>query len=279
MGVRLNLIKLLILGPTGTTSRIISKLAIEDDEIEVVAACDITHIDDELGFILGVNDPTKIKITDIKKLQEVINETRPDVVVDFTLAQATEINCVKCVENGIRCVIGTTALSDNFLTRMEDLIKKNSAPAVISSNMATGVNVLFKMASILTEYLNDWDIEVSEAHHHRKLDSPSGTALTLARNISDSLGVKLEDVAKFGRNKGPNKRQIGAKNEIGIHSIRAGDIVGDHTILYAGSGERIELKHQAHSRNCFASGAIKAIKFINNARENKIYTTSEVLGL
>jgi 4-hydroxy-tetrahydrodipicolinate reductase len=226
-----------------------------------------------------VNDPNKIRITDVKNLQEVINKTHPNVAVDFTVAKATETNCIKCVENGIRCVIGTTALSDNFMTRMEELIKKNNAPAVISSNMATGVNVLFKMASILTNYLSDWDIELLEAHHHRKLDSPSGTALTLANTICDSLGVKLEDVAKFGRNKGPNKRQVGAKNEIGIHSIRAGDIVGDHTILYVGSGERIELKHQAHSRNCFASGAISAIKFIVNAKENKIYSTNEVLGL
>ena len=277
--MNINLIKLLILGPTGNTSRIISKLAIEDDEIEVVAACDISHINDELGFILGVNDLNKIRITDVNNLQKVINETHPDVAVDFTVAKATETNCIKCVENGIRCVIGTTALSYDFFKKMEELIQKNSAPAVISSNMATGVNVLFKVASILTTYLSDWDIEVLEAHHHRKLDSPSGTALTLAKNISNSLGVKLEDVAKFGRSKGLNKRQIGAINEIGIHSIRAGDIVGDHTILYAGSGERIELKHQAHSRNCFASGAITAIKFIVNAKENKIYTTNEVLGL
>ena len=93
------------------------------------------------------------------------------------------------------------------------------------------------------------------------------------------LGSDFEKTAKFGRSRGPNKRSVGAINEIGIHSIRAGDIVGDHTVLYAGPGERIELKHQAHSRECFAEGAIKAIKFIAMAKENKIYSTSEVLGL
>ena len=273
------MIKLLVLGPTGNTSRLISQLAIKNDEIEVVAACDISHINEELGFIIGVNDPNKIKITDVNFLQEIINETRPDVVVDFTIAHATEKNCIICAENGIRCVIGTTALSEDFFSKMEGLVKKNSAPAVISSNMATGVNVLFKLASLLTNYLSEWDIEILETHHHRKVDSPSGTALTLAKNISNSLGVKMEDVAKYGRDKGPNIRKVGAKNEIGILSVRAGDIVGDHTILYAGPGERIELKHQAHSRNCFASGAIKAIKFIVKAKENKIYSTSEVLGL
>jgi len=145
--------------------------------------------------------------------------------------------------------------------------------------MATGVNIFFKMVSILTAYLEDWDIEILEAHHHRKLDAPSGTALTIAKTICDTLGSDPEEILKFGRSKGPNKRKVGAKNEIGVHSIRAGDIVGDHIVLYAGPGERIEFKHQAHSRNCFASGAIKAIKFVANARENKIYTTREVLGL
>jgi 4-hydroxy-tetrahydrodipicolinate reductase len=277
--VHANLIKLLILGPTGYTSRIISKLAFEDDEIEVVAACDISHINNELGFLLGVNDLNKIRITDVKNLQNTINETCPDVAVDFTMANATEKNCLICVQNGIRCVIGTTGLSEEFLNKFIELVKLNEAPAVISPNMATGINILFNMASILTKYLNDWDIEVLEAHHNRKIDAPSGTALKIGQIICNTLGSDFDKITKFGRNKGPNKRLVGAKNEIGMHSIRAGDIVGDHTILYAGPGERIELKHQAHSRDCFANGAIKAIKFIVNAKENKIFSTNEVLGL
>ncbi|MFX1481296.1 MAG: 4-hydroxy-tetrahydrodipicolinate reductase, partial [Promethearchaeota archaeon] len=140
------------------------------------------------------------------------------------------------------------------------------------------VNVLFKMASVLTNYLTDWDIEVIEAHHHRKLDVPSGTALKIGEIISSSLGTNFEQVVKFGRTKGVNKRQVG-KNELGFHSIRAGDIVGDHIILYAGTGERIELKHQAHNRVCFANGAIQAIKFIVEAKKARIYSTSDVLGL
>jgi 4-hydroxy-tetrahydrodipicolinate reductase len=145
--------------------------------------------------------------------------------------------------------------------------------------MATGVNILFKMASILTPYLADWDIEILETHHHRKVDAPSGTALKLGKIISDAIGSDFEKIAKFGRKRGSNKRLVGAKKEIGIHSIRGGDIVGDHIILYAGPGERIEFKHQAHSRECFADGSIIAIKFIVNAKEDKIYSTREVLGL
>jgi 4-hydroxy-tetrahydrodipicolinate reductase len=273
------LIRLLILGPTGTTSKLITRLALTDQEIDVVAACDISHIGDDLGFIIGINDPNNIKISDVNNLQDLIKETRPDIAVDFTVAKATEENCLICAQNGVRCVIGTTALSEEFLTKFEEFVEENKAPAVVSPNMATGINILFKMASLLTKYLADWDIEVLEAHHHRKIDSPSGTALKIGQIISNTLGSDLDKIAKFGRKRGPNKRALGAKNEIGIHSIRAGDIVGDHTILYAGPGERIELKHQAHSRECFANGAIKAIKFIAQTKENKIFSTNEVLGL
>lgn len=273
------MIKLLILGPTGTTGRIISSLAIKDDELDVVAACDIAQIGEELGTVLAVNDPNKIFISDVKNLREVIDKTKPEVAVDFTIAKATEKNCLICVENGIRCVIGTTAMSKEFIDRFEGLVENNKTPAVISPNMATGVNVLFKLSELLASYLNKWDIEIIEAHHQRKIDAPSGTALKIGEVISKSIGSNLNEIAKYGRERGPNKRLIGAENEIGIHSIRGGDIVGDHTILFAGPGERIELKHQAHSRMCFAAGAIKAIKYIAKQNEIRIYSMKDVLNL
>lgn len=273
------MIKLLILGPTGAMGKLISELALQDEEIEVIAACGVDYIGESLSSLVAVKDPNHIKITDVNDLEKIINQTKPDVVVDFTIAAATEKNCLICIKNGIRCVIGTTALSQDFLDKFEKLVKKHNNPAVISPNMATGMNVFFKMASILTKYLSEWDIEIIEAHHHRKIDVPSGTALKIGQVISDTLGSSFPEIVKFGRNKGPNKRLIGAKNEIGIHSIRAGDIVGDHIVLFGGSGERIELKHQAHSRLCFATGALKAIKFIAKAEESKIYSTAEVLGL
>lgn len=273
------MIKLLILGAAGAMGRLISRLALKDDEIDVVAAVDIIQVGAKLGNLVGTGDPKDIRIRDANDLQLVIQETKPEVAVDFTIAQAAEKNCITCVENGLRCVIGTTMLSDEFLNKFDELVKEKQAPSVISSNMATGVNILFKMASILASHLSEWDIEIIEAHHHRKVDSPSGTAMTLAKKIASALEVNIDEVAKFGRDKGPNKREIGAKKEIGISSVRGGDIVGDHTILFAGPGERIELKHQAHSRDCFASGSITAIKFIAKATENKIYSTSEVLEL
>jgi len=113
------MIKLLILGPSGATGRLISSLALTDDEINVVAACDLAHIGEDLGSLLASPNPDNIKIKDVNQLQEIIDETNPDVVVDFTIASATEKNCRICVKNGIRCVIGTTAMSKEFLEDFE----------------------------------------------------------------------------------------------------------------------------------------------------------------
>ena len=273
------MIKLLILGPTGSMGKLISELVLKDEEINVVAACGIEHIGTSLGSLVAIEDANHIKISKIEDLEEIIQETRPDVVVDFTLANATERNCLICVKKGVRCVIGTTALSQEFLLEFGKLVKENNAPAVISPNMATGMNIFFEIAKKLSHYLKDWDIEIIEAHHHRKIDAPSGTALKIGILIGEAINSDFETIVKYGRSRGPNKREIGAQQEIGMHSIRAGDIVGDHIVLYAGRGERIELKHQAHNRYCFAEGAIKAIKFIARAKESKIYSTDEVLGL
>ena len=273
------MIKLLIFGPSGSMGKLVSKLALNDEDIVVVAACDIKNIGKKLENLVSEDDPNEIIISHVKDLEDIIERTHPDVAVDFTIAKATEINSLICAKKGIRCVIGTTGLSKTFLENFKETIEKNEVPAVISSNMATGVNIFFKMVSVLSKYLEDWDIEIIEAHHHRKQDSPSGTALTIGEIICNAINCDFEKIAKFGRNKGPNKRSVGAKNEIGVHSIRAGDIVGDHIVLYAGSGERIEFKHQAHNRNCFATGAIKAIKFLVKQNEPKIYEMSDILSL
>jgi 4-hydroxy-tetrahydrodipicolinate reductase len=273
------MIKLLIFGPTGSMGKLISELALADDEIDVVAACDMKNIGDKLSSVAGVRDPNDIIIESISALPEVITRTTPDVAIDFTIASATEKNSVTCIEHKVRCVIGTTALSSQFLEQFENVVKNHNTPAVISPNMSTGVNVFFKVIEILTHYLDDWDIEVIEAHHHRKQDIPSGTALKIGEIIANVLGSSFKEIARYGRAYGLNKRLIGGKEEIGVHSIRAGDIVGDHTVLFAGPGERIEFKHQAHSRYCFATGALKAVKFIAKAREAKLYSTGEVLGL
>ena len=275
------MIRILILGANGSMGQLVGKSVLDDPEIELIGAFDINNIGKNYPRLIGSPIMKEILVEDIKNLEPFIKFNKPDIAVDFTTAEATERNCLVLVKNGIRTIIGTTGLSEKFLKEFESLVIEKKVPSIISPNMATGMNIFFKMASILTSYLEDWDIEIIESHHHRKRDSPSGTALTIAHIIANTLGVRLEDVAKYGRDKGPNKRKLGAKKEIGIHAIRAGDIVGEHTILFAGLGERIELKHIAHSRDSLANGAIQAIKYLHNVEKDnaKIFSTQEVLGL
>lgn len=275
------MIKVGILGADGSMGRLILGIALKDKDIQVINGYSIPNspnIGMDLGALVGLS-PINVKVQSVEKLEGDLNKEKPDVFIDFTIASATEKNAEKILAYGIPMVIGTTGLSKEFQDKMKKIAAEKKIPLVISTNMAIGVNILFKVAADLAKRLNGWDIEIIEAHHHRKADAPSGTALTFAENISKAIGVDLNQVGKYGRSKGPNPRKYG-KEEIGIHAIRAGDIVGDHIILYAGNGERIELKHQAHTRECFASGAVEAAKFLMRVRDKpKIYNMQEVLGL
>ncbi|MHA1820663.1 MAG: 4-hydroxy-tetrahydrodipicolinate reductase [Promethearchaeota archaeon] len=276
-------IKLGILGIDGAMGKLITNLAIQDELVDV--SCGFTipespNIGMDIGQLVGKPNQD-VKVSSIVDLDNILKNERPkpDIMIDFTIADATEQNAPKVLGYNIPMVIGTTGLSKDFHENISKLASQKNISLVISTNMAVGVNVLFMIAKELASKLKDWEIEIIEAHHHRKKDAPSGTAMTLAQNIAEALGVDLDKVAKYGRQKGPNPRKWG-NQEIGIHSIRAGDIVGDHIILYAGNGERIELKHQAHSRECFASGAIKAAKFLYEHKdEGKIFNMQDVLGL
>ncbi|MFX0101399.1 MAG: 4-hydroxy-tetrahydrodipicolinate reductase [Candidatus Hodarchaeota archaeon] len=273
------MIKLGLLGSDGSMGRLIGDLAIKDDDITIIAAYTIPsspNIGTDIGSLTG-NKEQDVKIVSIDKLEDDLKDKEFDVFVDFTLADATEKYAPPIMKSGIPMVIGTTALSGDFMKRAQKLSEEKKIPLVISSNMAIGVNVVFKVAAELAKALEGWEVEIVEMHHHRKKDAPSGTAATILKNIAEARGLDVEKIAKYGRDKGPNPRKKG-DDEIGVHAIRAGDIVGDHVILYAGNGERIELKHQAHSRSCFASGAIKAIKFVmENKGKPKIYNMHDVL--
>lgn len=273
------MIKIGLLGSDGSMGRLIADLAIKDEDISIAAAYTIPgspNIGTDIGLLTG-NKDQGVKIISIEKLNDDLESKAFDVFVDFTVADATEKNAPPIMEKGIPMVIGTTALSKIFMEDARKLSADKKMPLVISSNMAIGVNVVFKIAAELAKALEGWEVEIMEMHHHRKKDAPSGTAATILSNIATARNLDSEKIAKYGRNKGPNPRKKG-DDEIGVHSIRAGDIVGDHIILYAGNGERIELKHQAHSRACFASGTIKAIKFlVENKHKPGIYNMQDVL--
>ncbi|MHA1793776.1 MAG: 4-hydroxy-tetrahydrodipicolinate reductase [Promethearchaeota archaeon] len=275
------MIKVGILGADGSMGKIIARLAIEDENMQL--SCAYTEINSpnigtDAGTLIG-KGKTGVLIEDTSNLEEKLEKAKPDVLIDFTMANATEINAPIAISKKIKMVIGTTGLSDDFINKIEKLTAQMDTPIIVASNMAVGMNLFINTVKQVARMLKGWDIEIIEAHHHRKRDAPSGTAITIARSIAEVLNKNLDDIAKYGRQRGPNPRKIG-EQEIGIHAIRAGDIVGDHTVLFAGPGERIELVHRAHDRSCFASGAITAAKFLYSKNlKGGIYSMSDVLGM
>lgn len=203
---------------------------------------------------------------------DVIGQAR--VVIDFTTPEATVEHSKICALCGVPIVIGTTGLS----TEQIEVIRScgDRIPIVISPNMSVGVNVLFKLVEYATRLLGpDFDVEIVEAHHRFKKDAPSGTAIKLGQIIANTRSVEWNSVAIFARQGLIGERK---KDEIGIQTIRAGDIVGEHTIIFGSLGERIEITHRAHSRDNFARGAIRAARWVIN-RHPGIYDMHDVLGL
>jgi len=275
------MVKIAIMGSDGAMGRLVTTAAMQEPDLKIVAGFTI-DVSPNVGMDLGLlssGKPLGVKIQPMKEFKTGILATKPDVLIDFTLPEGTETHTKWAIGEGVPAVIGTTGLSQAFRTWVTQKVKEKGITVVISSNFSTGMNIFFKAAAELASNLKGWDIEIIEAHHHRKKDSPSGTALSIAESIAGALNVKLEEVAKYGRDKGVNPRKLGEK-EIGIHAIRAGDIVGDHTVLYGGPGERIELVHRVTSREAFAQGAVKAAKFVvKNPKLGKIISMQDVLGL
>lgn len=197
-----------------------------------------------------------------------------DTLIDFTLPDATEANARFCADYGKKMVVGTTGLTE---TQRNLVLGASSATAIcMASNFSTGVNLCFKLAELAARVLGDEvDIEIIEAHHRHKIDAPSGTALSLGHAVADALGRDLKKVAVYGR-----EGQTGARERetIGFATVRAGDVVGDHTVLYAGEGERVEITHKASSRMAFARGAVRAADWLAN-KDVGFFDMQDVLGL
>jgi 4-hydroxy-tetrahydrodipicolinate reductase len=197
-----------------------------------------------------------------------------DVVIDFTSHQASLDHLEIAAAAGRAIVIGSTGFTAAEMKRVREMTV--SVRCVLAPNMSVGVNVMLKVLADTAVILgDDYDVEIVEAHHHMKKDAPSGTALRMAQVIAESLGRDLDKVGVFSR-----KGMIGerTKPEIGIQTIRAGDIVGDHTVIFGGMGERLEFIHRAHSRDTLARGAIRAALWVVG-RGNGLYDMQDVLGL
>ena len=197
-----------------------------------------------------------------------------DVLIDFTRPAGTLAHLEQCVRHGRAIVIGTTGFSDEERQRI-DAASRN-IPIVFSPNMSVGVNVTLKLIELATKALaEDYDIEVLEMHHKHKIDAPSGTALRIGEVIAGAMDQKLDDSAVYSREGVTGERK---KKSIGFAVLRGGDVVGEHTVMFAGDGERVEITHRATSRNTFASGALRAARFLIG-RPPGLYRMDDVLGL
>jgi 4-hydroxy-tetrahydrodipicolinate reductase len=205
-------------------------------------------------------------------LKDIIDQG--DVIIDFTFHEATMQIARLAAEHSKAMVIGTTGLTQANLEELADLAA--DFPCVQAPNMAVGVNVLFKIAHKMASILgDDYDIEIVEAHHRMKKDAPSGTALKLGEMVAQGVNRDLEKVGVYARHGIIGER---TDQEIGIQTIRAGDIVGEHTVYFAGAGERLEITHRAHNRDNFARGAALAAAWLAG-KSNGMYTMFDVLGL
>jgi 4-hydroxy-tetrahydrodipicolinate reductase len=205
-------------------------------------------------------------------LEEVIGDI--DVLIDFTVPAATLANAAVCARQGVALVIGTTGFTTEEQGRIESAAA--ATPVCKASNFSTGVNLCFKLLDMAAKVLGDEvDIEVYEAHHRHKIDAPSGTALSMGEVVARALGRNLAEVAVYGREgqTGPRERET-----IGFATVRAGDIVGDHTVTFAAEGERVEITHKASSRMSFARGAVRAAGWLAG-RDAGLYDMQDVLGL
>jgi 4-hydroxy-tetrahydrodipicolinate reductase len=197
-----------------------------------------------------------------------------DVLVDFTRPEGTLAHLEACRRLGVRMVIGTTGFKPAEKNAIAEAAK--SIAIVMAPNMSVGVNLTFKLAQIAAQVLSDgYDVEVIEAHHRHKVDAPSGTALRLGEVIAEAMGRDLAKDAVYGREGVTGERK---PTTIGFATVRGGDIVGDHTALFAGIGERVEITHKAASRATFALGALRAARFLAG-RRNGLFDMQDVLGL
>lgn len=266
------MVKAIVTGAAGRMGGRIISLIAGTDGIELAGAVEKKGhglVGRDVGDFLGLGK-TGVLLDD--DLSACIG--KGDVVIDFTHRDSTIDNLRTAAGNGKAIVIGTTGLTaeDN-----EQLAAAAAdARCVFAPNMSVGVNLMFKVLEQVSAVLGDeYDVEIVEAHHNQKKDAPSGTAVKMARIIADSLNRDLDEVAVYGR-----KGMIGARTgrEIGIQTVRAGDIVGEHTVLFGGMGERLEFIHRAHSRDNFAKGAIRAALWIVSQPKG-LYDMQDVLGL
>jgi 4-hydroxy-tetrahydrodipicolinate reductase len=264
-------IKVGITGAAGRMGRTLVELAVAHPSLQLVAAFerpDAPQLGQDAGILAGVAAQGVTVLS-----SEALASADFEVLVDFTSPAATMANVARCEALGRALVIGTTGAG------MDRALVETAArriPIVWAPNMSVGVNLCFKLLDMAARVLgDDVDVEIIEAHHRHKVDAPSGTALRMGEVLATALDRDLETCAVYGRQgqTGPRDRKT-----IGFATIRAGEIVGDHTVLFAGPGERVEITHRAENRATFANGALRAARWVRGQKPG-LYDMQDVLGL
>lgn len=257
-------IRVAIGGGTGKLGSLVCQKVASAEDMELVSVV----VSDEGGH-MGT-DVCGVTAVGASSLNDALKGV--DVYVDLTSPSAASKVIASVPETGANIVLGTTAVDPDSIAQMTANVERCCTSAVISANFAIGVNVFWRMCELMAQHLPDYDIEVIEAHHSQKRDAPSGTAMETVRRLQSSSGIN--DVV-YGRQgvTGPRGR------EICVHSIRAGDIVGDHTVIFAKNMERVELTHKAISREAFADGCVETIRWVAGRHDGRVHGMSEVLGL
>ncbi|NKB81266.1 MAG: 4-hydroxy-tetrahydrodipicolinate reductase [Nitrospirales bacterium] len=264
--------KLIITGAAGRMGSRLVSLSQESPQLSLVGATESQghlSIGRDVGEVAGCGAVGIFLTEDLAAVLPL-----GDVVIDFTAPVATLHHLEQAVHYGRAMVIGTTGFSPEELAKLRVLTQ--CIPCVCAPNMSVGINVLLEIVGKVAQTLGeDFDIEVIEAHHHKKKDAPSGTALKLAEALAAAMERDLQEVGVFARHGMTGERR---PREIGMQTIRAGDIVGDHTILFGGLGERIEITHRAHNRDPFVRGALRAAEWVRSQPPG-LYTMADVLGV
>lgn len=265
------MLNIAIAGSAGRMGRILLETVGQAPDLRLSAALerpDSPYLGKDAGELIGA--PCGINVT--SDFTAALASSH--VLIDFTRPEGTLAHLAVCRTKGVKMVIGTTGFSDAQKAQLKAAAK--DIAIVFAPNMSVGVNVTFKLLEMAAKALNEgYDIEILEAHHRHKVDAPSGTALGMGEVIAQALGKNLAELAVYDR-KGVTGERL--PSTIGFTSVRGGDIVGDHTVMFAGTGERIEITHKASSRATFAVGALRAARFLAG-KQDGLFDMQDVLGL
>ena len=265
-------IKVGVIGAGGRMGRMLIEAVQENPQTTLNAAIErqgSSLVGAEAGEVAAIG---RLDVQIVDDLKAVINDI--DVLIDFSLPDATEQNMQICAANKVAMVIGTTGFNE----QQEQVLKEASKQIAIvyAGNYSTGVNLSLKLLGMAAKaFGSDADVEVIEAHHKHKIDAPSGTAYMMAEAVAEARGQNLKDVAVYGREGQTGERKAGS---IGIHAIRGGEIIGDHTVMFIADGEVVEITHRARARMTFAAGAVRAATWVIKQEVGQ-YNMQDVLGL